>query len=141
MRSTTLLLLCCLGAADGAFVVPASLKEGILSSSTAMNSQMDRRTLLSGAVTTAFLGGASRPAFAEDALETFGKELGGKWPLAPSPLPTQVKSAAELTSPAGKMIEPPGVTSPEEGLQAMSDLEQMLQESSKKKAVDPRTHG
>jgi hypothetical protein len=141
MRSAALLLLCCLGVSDGAFVASVSFQKGKLSSSTAMNAKMDRRSLLSGVVATAFLGGASRPTFAEDALEAFGKELAGKWPHSPSPLPTQVKTAAELTSPTGKMAEPPDVTSAEEGLQAMSDLERMLQESSKKKKVDPRTHG
>lgn len=60
-----------------------------------------------------------------------------KWPDAPSPLPTAVKSAAELTAPQPDEIR----QDIDEGIEALTDLEKALQEKSKKKQVDPRTHG
>eukprot|EP00545_Synedropsis_sp_CCMP1620_P001660 CAMPEP_0119014834 /NCGR_PEP_ID=MMETSP1176-20130426/10413_1 /TAXON_ID=265551 /ORGANISM="Synedropsis recta cf, Strain CCMP1620" /LENGTH=114 /DNA_ID=CAMNT_0006968079 /DNA_START=141 /DNA_END=485 /DNA_ORIENTATION=- len=110
--------------------------------------RMDRRSLLSG-VATAFFAVVASPATAtaanDDVFEEFAKEIQkGGWPLAPSPLPTSVKSASELTSPTTIFQESTTGTAAaaaQEGLNAMSDLEKALQESSKKKQVGPRTHG
>lgn len=94
---------------------------------------MDRRQALGWAAAAAAFVVPTAAWAADDksaALDALGKELGGPgWPLAPSPLPSAVKSAAELTAP----------TAPAKG--AMSDFEKAMQENAKKKQVDPRTHG
>jgi hypothetical protein len=53
------------------------------------------------------------------------------WPNTPSPLPTMFKTAAELSS----------STSTPTSVKIQSNLEQALEEASKKKRIDPRTHG
>lgn len=145
MRTAALLLLC-LGLSEGAFVVlPTSTFQKAPSSLNAQQ-QMDRRSLLSAGfiATSASLLGRVAPAAADDDIfEEFEKGLKG-WPHSPSPLPTTVKTASELTSPTTNFV-PAGLQAAEqaaeEGMQAMSDLEKMLQESSQKRQVGPRTHG
>jgi hypothetical protein len=74
-----------------------------------------------------------------DPLEAFGKSLStprdAVWPHVPSPLPSRVKSAAELTAiptwNPGTVSVPPPIT----------DLRKALDQAEKKKQVDPRTHG
>lgn len=63
----------------------------------------------------------------KDNLDDFAKDL-SRWPDSPSPLPTQKRSAQELTA------DPqPRPTAP--------SLDQALQQSLKKKQIGPRTHG
>jgi hypothetical protein len=98
-----------------------------------------RRTFLwsAAAALVAVVPQLSMAAAVEDPLEAFGKTLSATpppqlgWPHSPSPLPTSVKSAAELTAPSTQTKDPVPA----------SDLMKALEESSKKKKVDPRTHG
>jgi hypothetical protein len=59
--------------------------------------------------------------------------VSGKWPDAPSPLPTAVHTAAELTAPLKAEIQ--------QEFRELTDLEKSLQERLKQKTVDPRSHG
>jgi hypothetical protein len=109
---------------------------------TTEESAMRRTFLLSStaAFIVSFVPPMSTAAAGEqDPLEAFGKTLSttppsqlGGWPHSPSPLPTSVKSAAELTAPSTPLTMDPV---------SASDLIKALEESSKKKKVDPRTHG
>eukprot|EP00547_Thalassionema_nitzschioides_P000196 CAMPEP_0194213746 /NCGR_PEP_ID=MMETSP0156-20130528/14551_1 /TAXON_ID=33649 /ORGANISM="Thalassionema nitzschioides, Strain L26-B" /LENGTH=87 /DNA_ID=CAMNT_0038941851 /DNA_START=285 /DNA_END=545 /DNA_ORIENTATION=- len=87
-------------------------------------------------MTTAFTTTISTAQAEDDPLDSFGKELSSSsnWPQSPSPLPTNVKSAAELTAPG------PTKDSQENNPKEPSDLEQALQNGSKKKQVGPLTH-
>jgi hypothetical protein len=72
----------------------------------------------------------------EKALEDFNFNP-NKWPESPSPLPTRVQSAQELTAPDDKKLLP---QMPQPAL-GPSELEQAIQDSIRKRRVDPLTHG
>lgn len=94
-----------------------------------------RSILLGGAVPFWLIGGPLSALAIEEKtpgsnnatadFDSFAQEL-KRWPESPSPLPTTKRSAQELTSDEKK---------------AVSDMEKALNESSKKKKIDPRTHG
>jgi hypothetical protein len=81
-----------------------------------------------------FAGGPSSKSSNED-LKSSPKEnasSSGKWPDAPSPLPTAVHTAAELTAPIKAEFQQE---------QELTDLERALQNKLQQKVIDPRSHG
>jgi len=79
-------------------------------------------------------------SLAVDPLDAFGKSLSTPtaqqgWPHTPSPLPSSIKSASELTS------TPPTRGAGSTADMPTSDFLKALEKSSKKKQVDPLTHG
>jgi hypothetical protein len=106
---------------------PLRRVDGTSTSALQATASMSRRSLLLQGLSFSFV----LPTFAQDddPLEELGKELSdSRWPLSPSPLPTSVRSAQELTAPRNEST-------------AVSDLEKALQERSRKKLIEPRTHG
>jgi hypothetical protein len=101
------------------------------------------------------VGSAANAASAADSgdiLEQFGLGLaapGGvqqaqrssKWPReSPSPLPTRKKSAQELT----RDPDPPSTSTldaPDADADDSNDMAKALRDASRKKRIDPRTHG
>lgn len=61
-----------------------------------------------------------------------------KWPESPSPLPTRVQSAQELTAPDLNRTLLPQMP---QSVLGPNELEQAIQESIRKRRVDPLTHG
>jgi hypothetical protein len=166
-KASFMLFLCsCVALVDGgaAFTVPSYNWNRRRASTVTTAMTIDRRTVLVGG----FMAIALPPAVAQAAYDpvddasfwgtstttksgindnvSSASQGGGatqqtappaKWPDAPSPLPTAVKSAAELTAPLRDEFR----QEIDEGIEALTDLEKALQEKSKKKQVDPRSHG
>ena len=103
------------------------------------NNDTTRRRLVWGVATALVTSPRVCMAANVDPLESFGKTLStprdAVWPHVPSPLPSRIKSAAELTAiptwNSGAVGVPPTTT----------DLRKALDQVGKKKQIDPRTHG
>ena len=121
---------------EGAFVNPSSNSRASCSSAIMM---MDRRTLLGFVASTAFL--PSTAARAAEDNDELARDMPKHWPETPSPLPSMFSSAAELAAPVREAVREEIREGVEEGIEVLSDLEKALQQSAKKKQVDPRSHG
>ena len=68
-------------------------------------------------------------------------QTSSKWPDSPSPLPTNKRSAQELTRETTEDVVPPEVAVGKEKEETDSDLQRALFQSGQRKQIDPRTHG